>query len=429
MFPILTQHFMMKYLLILLLSQLSIQAQEYSPALAQKTFLYVWNKVNVSFYEETFNGVDWNEMKSIYEVRVKKAKSNKELRAILNEMLDELKLSHFGVSKKPSKRNKDDHPAASYLGLDLRIINQEVIVFDVEKNSPASLAGIKPGMILTSFEGKPMSTFIDDLELNSKSTRISRLYKTQSLLEKLATPPDGKTTLKTAHSKKIFDFKPGVYQGERATIGYSSTPFFFENRLIGKDKTVRLVAFNIFIPQLMPRLNKAIAQAQKEQASGLIIDLRGNLGGFGVMATGIIGRLIEKELDLGDMNNPSGNVPFHAFPQKGAYLGPIAVLVDSFSASTSEIFAAALQEHQRARIFGRPTIGAVLPSVMDKLPNGDIFQYAIGDFVTALNKTHLEGKGVTPDETISLDPALLRTGTDPDLRAALNWLKKQTNKK
>ena len=143
------------------------------------------------------------------------------------------------------------------------------------------------------------------------------------------------------------------------------------------------------------------------------------------MATGLVGRLIDKELDLGDMNNPSGNLPFHAFPQENAYLGPVAVLVDTFSASTSEIFAAALQEHKRARIIGRPTMAAVLPSMIDKLSNGDRLQYAIGDFVTAVNKVHLEGRGVTPDELIPINPAAMREGRDPDLEAALRWLKTQ----
>ena len=99
-----------------------------------------------------------------------------------------------------------------------------------------------------------------------------------------------------------------------------------------------------------------------------------------------------------------------------------------FSASTSEICAAALQEHQRARIFGRTTTGAVLPSVIVNLPNGDLLQYAVGDYVTALKKIHLEGKGVTPDQVIPLKPSAFLAGTDPDLEAAILWLQKQPPK-
>lgn len=420
----------MKFFLIFLLCQLSCHARDYSPELAEKTFLYVWNKVNDSFYEETFNGVDWDQIKKTYENRVKKAKSNKELRTILNEMLSELKLSHFGISKKPNSDDVKFSLSGNHLGIEIRLIDQKVVIFEVEDKSAAKRAGLTSGMILTSFEGEPMAQLIDELELTPNSTRLSRLSATRSLLEKLSTPPDGKTTLQTANSEKTFDFKPGFYRGERGRMGNETDlAVSFETSLVGKGQKVRLIAFDMFLPQLMLRLNKAIAQAESEQASGLIFDLRGNPGGLGIMATGLIGRLIDKDLDLGDMNNTAGNYPFHAFPQEGAYLGPVAVLVDSFSASTSEIFAAALQEHQRARIFGRPTTAAVLPSYIEELPNGDKFQYAIGDFVTALKKTKLEGKGVIPDEVITLDPALLRAGSDPDLQAALNWLNKQTTHK
>ena len=420
----------MKFFLIFLLCQLSCHARDYSPELAEKTFLYVWNKVNDSFYEETFNGVDWDQIKKTYENRVKKAKSNKELRTILNEMLSELKLSHFGISKKPNSDDVKFSLSGNHLGIEIRLIDQKVVIFEVEDKSAAKRAGLTSGMILTSFEGEPMAQLIDELELTPNSTRLSRLSATRSLLEKLSTPPDGKTTLQTANSEKTFDFKPGFYRGERGRMGNETDlAVSFETSLVGKSQKVRLIAFDMFLPQLMLRLNKAIAQAESEQASGLIFDLRGNPGGLGIMATGLIGRLIDKDLDLGDMNNTAGNYPFHAFPQEGAYLGPVAVLVDSFSASTSEIFAAALQEHQRARIFGRPTTAAVLPSYIEELPNGDKFQYAIGDFVTALKKTKLEGKGVIPDEVITLDPALLRAGSDPDLQAALNWLNKQTTHK
>ena len=418
----------MKFFLFLLLCQLPIQAREYSPDLAKETFLHVWNKVNASFYEETSDGVDWEQIKSTYEVRVEKTKSSKELRLILNEMLGELKLSHFGVSKN-HKEPGDDAITGGHLGLELRMVGQQVVIFEIEKDSPSDRAGLKPGMILTNFEGDPMAEIIESFELTPKSTRLSRLIATRSLLSKLSSPPDGKTTLKTKGNDKTFDFKPGFYQGERGRMGnQTDIPISFETRLVGGDQKIRLIAFDIFLLQLMPRINQAIAQAHTENAAGLIIDLRGNPGGIGMMATGLVGRLISTELDLGDMNNAAGNFPFHAFPQKGAYLGPIAVLVDSFSASTSEIFAAALQEHQRARIFGRTTTAAVLPSLIEELPNGDHFQYAVGDFVTALNKVHLEGKGVTPDQVIPLNPTLLLAGKDPDLEAALLWLQKQSSK-
>ena len=349
---------------------------------------------------------------------------------LLNEMLGELKLSHFGVSKNPNEPEQDKNATAGdYLGLELRLHENQIVIFEVVQNSPAERAGLKPGMILTSYEGEALSEIIADLELTPKSTPLHRLTSIRSILNKLSSPSDGKTTLKIADSNKVFDFEPGFYQGEKGMMFGNQTPipFFFESRLVGEEQNIRLLTFDIFLIELMPRINQAIAQAYNENEAGLVIDLRGNPGGIGLMASGVIGRLIDKELDLGDMINANGNIPFHAFPQKEAYLGPVAVLVDSFSASTSEIFAAALQEHQRARLFGRPTTGAVLPSFIEELPNGDRFQYAIGNYITDLHKAQLEGKGVTPDQVIPLNPTSLLAGGDPDLEAAILWLEKQSS--
>ena len=421
-------------ILFLVLTQLPIQAREYSPELAKETFLDVWNKVDATFDAETSNGVNWKSVKSTYAARVEEAKSSKELRLILNEMLDELKLSHFSVSKNNEEPDRDQERRAEaittgYLGLELRLVDQQIMIFEIAKNSPAARAGLKPGMILTSFEGQPMAEIVEDFELTSKSTPLQRMTAITSIREKLSQPQDGQTTLETKNSDQAFEVKPGFYQGETASLGnHNNIPFFFETRLVGKEQNIRLLSFDIFLPGLMPRINQAIAQAHEEKAAGLIIDLRGNPGGVGVMASGLMGRIIDKQLNLGQMNTPSGTLPFRAFPQKGAYLGPIAALVDSFSASTSEILAAALQEHERARIFGRPTAGAALPSVLVKLPNGDHFQYALGDYVTSLHQTHLEGTGVTPDQLIPLAPPSLLAGIDPDLEAAILWLEKQSTK-
>lgn len=408
---------------------LPLHAREISRDLKQKTFLSVWEKIDTSFYDRTFNGLDWKMIKKKYQGRVDKVKSNSELRALLNEMLNELGRSHFNVFG-TSTRKKHPDAKGSYLGLELRYRDDHLIVYEVTPKSAAAKAGITPGMVIFEIEGEPSAEILKRYTLNPKSGP-SVIYKAvQRILQEMETPKDGKITLKINGHKEIFDFAPEEYNGETGSlINAGSHHIFFNTRLVPGDQKIRLIDFNIFLPVLMPRLNKAIAKAQSEDADGLIIDLRGNPGGFGIMATGLVGRLIDKELDLGDMNNPSGNIPFHAFPQENAYLGPVAVLVDSFSASTSEIFASSLQEHKRSRIIGRTTAGAVLPAVIEKLPNGDRLQYAIGDYVTAVHKVHLEGRGVIPDEIIPLVPEALLKGRDPDLEAALRWIKTKNNNK
>ncbi len=103
------------------------------------------------------------------------------------------------------------------------------------------------------------------------------------------------------------------------------------------------------------------------------------------------------------------------------FSGPVAILVDELTASTSEVLAGALQSLRRARVFGRQTMGQVLPASTKKLPNGDVLMYAIGDFVTSTGQ-RLEGVGVIPDEVIPLSIPALAAGRDEALEAALRWI-------
>src|SRR5262249_33546338 len=106
------------------------------------------------------------------------------------------------------------------------------------------------------------------------------------------------------------------------------------------------------------------------------------------------------------------------------FLGPLAVLVDGCSASTSEIFAGGLQGLKRARVFGTRTAGAALPSLIELLPNGDRFQFAIANYVSVDGKV-LEGAGVQPDQEVKPDRKALLSGCDPVVEAARQWIKTQ----
>jgi len=160
-------------------------------------------------------------------------------------------------------------------------------------------------------------------------------------------------------------------------------------------------------------------------SKGVIIDLRGNPGGLGAMAMGMSGWFIEgKGQRLGVMTLRTGDLKFVINPRPQSYQGPVAVLVDEVSASTSEIMAGGLKDLGRARLFGVTTAGAALPSVIDKLPNGDGFQYAIANYISEGGE-QLEGQGVVPHVEIIADRAMLLEKGDPVLHAAVEWINNQ----
>jgi carboxyl-terminal processing protease len=100
--------------------------------------------------------------------------------------------------------------------------------------------------------------------------------------------------------------------------------------------------------------------------------------------------------------------------------GPVAILVDGLSVSTSEIFAAGLQVLGRARIFGEATAGQALPAMIAQLPNGDVMQYVVADF-TAPDGRRIEARGVAPDHHRPLRRGALLAGRDEALADALAW--------
>jgi len=195
----------------------------------------------------------------------------------------------------------------------------------------------------------------------------------------------------------------------------------FEAKRIGNN--IGYIRFNIFVIGLLERIKSAIRGMS--DASGIIIDVRGNPGGLGGMAAGIAGVLEKKQTSLGTMHQRVGHINFAVFPQASVYSGPVVIVTDGGSASTSEIFAAGLQELGRAVVVGERTAGAALPSIIQKLPTGALFQYAIGDFKTPKG-TLIEGRGVIPDVEVKFTRRSLLDGRDVQLEAAIEQIKRQS---
>jgi carboxyl-terminal processing protease len=211
-------------------------------------------------------------------------------------------------------------------------------------------------------------------------------------------------------------------RGNRTEFGYLGSRFvWFETRRLEGD--IGYLSFNFFLDpsRLVPEFGKAVQSCIR--CAGLIIDLRGNPGGIGAMSMGMAGWLISKpDQRLGTMHMRSMPLKFVIIPRAQTYDGPVAILVDGCSASTSEIFAGGFQDLGRARIFGTRTAGAALPSIFEKLPNGDGFQYAVANYVSEGGKP-LEGRGVTPDTVAALTRRALLEGHDPALDEAVAWIR------
>jgi carboxyl-terminal processing protease len=116
----------------------------------------------------------------------------------------------------------------------------------------------------------------------------------------------------------------------------------------------------------------------------VILDLRGNPGGIGIMAMGIAGFFVaDSGRQLGEMKMRGTTLKFAVFPRAVIYPGRVAILLDDGSASTTEMLAQGLQDLKRARVFGTRSAGAALPSDIIRLPNGDGFQYPTAGYTSS----------------------------------------------
>jgi carboxyl-terminal processing protease len=184
---------------------------------------------------------------------------------------------------------------------------------------------------------------------------------------------------------------------------------------------VGIISFNFFLLEpVLGEVQKAIDGFRQRGAKAVVLDLRGNPGGFGGMAIPVAARLISRETNLGVIQFRDFANDLVAAPSLGvkSFAGKVIILTDEGSASTSEILAAGLQESKRATIVGDFTVGAALGSTIEALPGGAVMQIPVAGFKTPKGVA-IEGRGVQPDVRVTETRAALLGGRDAVLDEAL----------
>lgn len=443
----------------------------FSPALALQTFDSVWSRVANVHYDPEMGGLDWPAVRAELEPRAREASSNAELRELLSEMVGRLGLSHFAIFGQEASSALEeaagggsagaDGEALANPGLTLRVVEGRLMVSRVNEGSPAARAGIRPGWVLLEIEGADPSDLPDELFQPPAATptsdvdegavsveRLRALYLPSVALSRLQGPVGSMVEavfLDAEDRRRTLDLERVAPPGQLARFGFlPPIPVEVTDQALplpgtgaedrgGADPagpTAGWIRLSAWFPPATQPLAEAVDRHR--ESAGIILDLRGNPGGVGGMAMGVAGHFMDTRETLGSMQTRESTLNFVVSPQRispagervDPFDGPLAILVDALSGSTSEIFAAGLQALGRARIFGEPSAGQVLPAVIIPLPNGDRFMHPIADF-TAAGDLRLEGRGVFPDEAVPLTRAGLLAEGDPVLERALAWIADQ----
>ncbi|WP_395345430.1 carboxy terminal-processing peptidase [Ningiella sp. W23] len=173
---------------------------------------------------------------------------------------------------------------------------------------------------------------------------------------------------------------------------------------INAGKRIGVIEIPSFYHKLHADVIKLLDELKEQEVEGLIVDLRGNGGGSLPEAVALSGLFIEKG-PVVQIRHESGHIEVNRDKDgKVQYDGPLTVLVDRFSASASEIFAAAMQDFNRAIVIGEQTFGKgtvqqhrSLSRVYDFFENKlGAVQFTMAKFYR-INGGSTQHRGVTPD--------------------------------
>ena len=307
----------------------------------------------------------------------------------------------------------NEHTEGKYsgVGMVVEMNGKFVQVVTAFKGSPAEQGGVKPGDIVLGVDDAPT----DGLSLEQVVAKIKGLDGTTVSLQ-IYHLPAGSTAGAGGSNQELTDLPAG---GESAKVTLErraiDVPVVETEIKTTGDKKAAHITLSTFSDGSAKKLRDAVTTAiEQDKVDAIILDLRNNGGG-----------LLLEAVDVASIFIPSGVVvtteglhsPKQVFEVTGGAIPdvPVYVLVNSFSASASEIVAAALKDHQRATLVGETTFGKGLVQSVLGLSNGGALKVTTAVYLTP-NGTDINKKGVVPDVEVKTDTT---TVGDPVLDRAL----------
>jgi len=374
--------------------------------------------IKKNYYDPNYHGMDIDARFKAADDKLKQATSLGQLFGVVAQTLSELDDSHtFFVPPGRSYRTE--------YGWQMGMIGDKCYVTAVKPGSDAEAKGLREGDQIYSLDGIG--------PLRDNMWKIQYLYYTlrpKPGVSLLVIKPDGKqmqldvrATVKQL--KKVLDLTDQEY-GDFADLIRDSEneDRLHRNRYVeGEDFFVwKMPGFDIDPDKLSDIVDKF------RNRKSLILDLRGNHGGYEETLLRLLGYFFDHDVRIGDLKRRKEAKPLMAKSQGGhAFAGKLVVLIDSESGSAAELFAHVIQLEKRGTIVGDRSAGAVMraKSYVHQLGLETIVLYGVsvtdGDIIMTDGKS-LEHVGVTPDEIKLPTAADLAAKRDPALAYAASLL-------
>ena len=169
----------------------------------------------------------------------------------------------------------------------------------------------------------------------------------------------------------------------------------------------------------------ALNNAMQSGAWGIILDLRGNSGGYLYVVVDVASEFFDGGIVLYEADNAGDIIEEWTASTGGLATDmPLVVLIDGGSASGSEVLAGALQDHGRATLIGTKTYGKGSVNVLQQLSDNSALYVTTARWLTP-DRYLIEGKGITPDIEVEITEEDISSGLDPQLESAIRYLEDQ----
>lgn len=283
------------------------------------------------------------------------------------------------------------------IGAEVDTSGEYVKIISPLPGSPAEAAGILPGDTILKVDGEDM--------LGVSGTQvILRVRGTAGTTVRLTIQRTGRD-------------KPLEFEIVRAKITIPSV----EGKMLGGN--IAYVKINSFGDKTARDLKNTLKDLRRQNPAGVVLDLRGNPGGYLDAAIEVVSQFIGEGTVMLERFGDGREETYAARPNGLATDLPLVALINEGSASASEIVAGAIQARGRGTLVGETSYGKGTVQTSTDLSSGaGVVKITIARWLTPDGRV-IHGQGLTPDVAVTLTEDDRAAGRDPQLDAALEILR------
>jgi C-terminal processing protease CtpA/Prc len=392
---------------------------------AEQILNLVSRDVQNNFYDESLKGLDWAALTEQARQRIENAEQHGEMMGAISALLYQLHDSHTSFIP-PQRKIK-----ARY-GFKAQPFANKIFVYQIDKDGPAAKAGLQLGDEIVG--------------VNNLNATRGTFFSVMRYLTVLDPRPELDIEVTQNGSGRIVKVP--------ATLITQPPEYFFASLESGRDDDVheRFYDFKDYGDGICYLRVRTFAIPGTEivgmikplnNAKFVILDLRGNGGGILSTMVDFIAHFVTEPFEMASSISRRKSDPIHVKPDSLQIACPLLVLIDSSSASASEMFARSMQIHKRAVVIGDRSSGRANNARFFCEPPGSIkmtfpvptVEWKAVEFGTEIavakilmeGGEELEGRGVVPDEYCIPTPKDLGAERDPCLDRALTMARQAKN--